>query len=169
MTAFTLGSIGPLTDREYFGFLLASLEAASRRIWASIFLYDLRPSRDLNGDVMELTTAMVQRRVAGVDVRLLVSGEVSTPDIAVANRATALFLDRYGVLTRHAFSTTPGRSGSHAKYAVIDDMAILGSQNWTDDAFRLNTEDAVVVTGQPVDALAALFQNTWYQARAVTQ
>jgi phosphatidylserine/phosphatidylglycerophosphate/cardiolipin synthase-like enzyme len=169
VTAIAAGAATGLTDRAYGDLVRAAAERARRRIWASIFLYDLRPSRDLAGLVMALTDTLIQRHAAGVDVRVLVSGEVSTPDIAVANRATAMFLDRHGVPSRHVFGAAGSvRRGSHAKVVLMDDIAVLGSQNWTDDAFRLNVEDAVVLTGDAVRILGGAFQTTWQRARRLS-
>lgn len=166
MTAFTAGAAVSLVDRDYLDFVLASVEQAHRRVWASLFLYDPRPSRDLAGHVMELTMALAERRAIGVDVRVLVGAEVSTLDIAVANRSAALLLEQYGVSTRHAFGEAADqRRGSHAKFAVIDQLAVVGSQNWTDDAFRLNIEDAVVLSGTAVELLGAQFQAQWNRGR----
>lgn len=168
MTAFGTSAAVGLTDRSYFEFVLSAAERARRRIWASIFLYDLRPSRDIAGSVLDLTNVLVRRSAVGVDVRVLVSGQVTTPDIAVANRATALFLTRHGVPNRHVVGEPDsGRQGSHAKFAVLDDVAVLGSQNWTDDAFRLNVEDAVALTGDVIDVLAAQFQSMWRHSRGL--
>lgn len=168
MNTFRESEAALLADRDYPQVVLAQAENARRRIWASVFLYDLRPSRDVAGLVAQLTAALIQRKGLGVDVRVLVSAQVRTPDIAVANRATSLFLDHYGVPNRQFFAAPDsGRAGTHAKFAVFDDVAVVGSQNWTDDAFRLNTEDAVLLTGLVVDDLAGQFQRMWSSGRSV--
>jgi phosphatidylserine/phosphatidylglycerophosphate/cardiolipin synthase-like enzyme len=168
MTAFDDASAARLPEREYFDFTLASVERARRRVWASLFLQDIRPARDLDGQVLELTTALVARHRVGVDVRVLLSGQVNTPDIAVANLASGLFLAQNGVPHRRAFEDPRGgRGGSHAKFFVCDDEAVVGSQNWTDDAFRLNLEDAVVVQGPPVELLAEEFLRLWETGRGL--
>lgn len=157
-----------LADRDYFDFALASVEAAQRRVWALIFIHDIRPPRDVAGQVLELTRALVDRRRVGVDVRMLLTGDVTTPDISVANVATGLFLRENGVPNRRVFADQgDGRNGSHAKFAVCDDEAVVGSQNWTDDAFRMNLEDAAIVTGHPVELLAEEFLRLWERGRGL--
>jgi phosphatidylserine/phosphatidylglycerophosphate/cardiolipin synthase-like enzyme len=168
MTAFEDARAVRLPDRQYFDFALASVETARRRIWASLFLQDIRPSRDLNGQVLELTMALIARSRVGVDVRVLLSGDVNTPDIAVANLASGMFLAQTGVQHRRAFEDPRGgRGGSHAKFFICDAEAVAGSQNWTDDAFRLNIEDAVVVQGPPVELLAEEFLRLWETGRGL--
>jgi len=157
-----------IPDREYFDIVLASVEAARRRIWACLFLYDVRPARDIAGQVLELTVALVERRRLGVDVRVLMTGELETADIAVANLATGLLLDAQMVRQRRLFGYGHGaRQGTHAKFAVIDDLAVAGSSNWADDAFRLNAEDGVLLSGEPVEQLAGEFLRLWHQGRGL--
>jgi phosphatidylserine/phosphatidylglycerophosphate/cardiolipin synthase-like enzyme len=162
MTRFAVAEASRLDDREYFPFTLASVESAVRRIWVSMFIQDVRPARDVSGEVLELTHALVARHRAGVDVRVLLTGHANTPDIVVANLASGLVLSGHSVPHRRVFGRHGGeRAGSHAKFFVCDDMAVLGSQNWTDDGFTENIEDAVVLTGQPVDLLAQEFARLW--------
>lgn len=155
-----------LPDRDYFDVVLAGIETARRRVWVSQFLYDLRPARDLAGQVMALTQALIARRRVGVDVRVLTAGQVFTADIAIANLASGGLLTRYGVPTRRIFGT-PARPGSHAKFVITDDSAVIGSQNWTDDALRLNHEDALLLAGGAADLLAAEFLSLWANARGM--
>ncbi|MEX2498313.1 MAG: hypothetical protein WD397_05495 [Wenzhouxiangellaceae bacterium] len=54
-----------------------------------------------------------------------------------ANLASALYLHNAGVPVRRSVTLEDGRLGSHAKFALIDDTALVGSRNWTDDGFRL--------------------------------
>ena len=160
MIAFDATKVVRLGDREYFDFVLASVEAARRRIWASMFIYDIRPSRDLEGKVLDLTLALASRRKVGVDVRVLTTGRASTPDITAANLASGLLLQQYGVPHRR-IAGDGARPGSHAKFVICDDAAVVGSQNWTDDAFRLNLEDAVMLNGKAVELLGAEFLAQW--------
>jgi hypothetical protein len=169
MMAFTQTRAARLGDRDYFDFALASVEAATRHIWASIFIYDLRPNRDLEGQVLALTNALIERRRLGVDVRVLTTGHVATPDISVANLASGLFLEAAGVPHRRVFDTDERRRGSHAKFLICDAAAIVGSQNWTDDAFRLNIEDAILLIGNAVDLLAGEFLSLWARGKGVPE
>jgi len=167
MMMFTDSQAVRINDRDYFDVTLASIEAAKRRIWASLFIYDIRPGQDLEGLVLELTTALIERRRCGVDVRVLITGHVRTQSISVANLASGLYLARAGVPQRRIFSTDAIRKGSHAKFAIFDDTAVLGSQNWTDDAFTTNIEDAVLLTGNAVHGLATQFLTLWNNGKGL--
>lgn len=167
MSVFTDAAAVRLDERAYFDVTLACLEAARRRIWASLFIFDIRPNRDVEGQVLELTTALIERHRLGVDVRVLLTGHVYTPDIAVANLASGLYLHAAGVPQRRVTDVGGGRRGSHAKFFVCDDHAVLGSQNWTDDAFRLNLEDAVMLHGGGVESIAAEFLRLWDEGKGL--
>ncbi len=169
MSTFTRSGAVRVGDRDYFDVVLASIEAARRRVWASLFIYDIRPGRDLEGQVLDLTAALIARRRLGVDVRVLTTGHVETPDIAVANLASGLYLQGAGVPHRRLFTTDVARLGSHAKFIVSDDEAILGSQNWTDDAFRLNIEDAVLLQGNAVELVGQEFLRLWDAGKGMPQ
>jgi hypothetical protein len=157
-----------IPDGTYADVVIACVEAARRRVWTSVFIFDVRPSRDVEGRALEIATALIDRHRAGVDVRVLMAGDVTTPDIAVANLATGLLLDERGVRQRRLFGTGDvTRRSSHAKFAVIDDLAVTGSHNWADDAFRLNIEDSVLLSGEPVEQLAGEFLRLWSYGRAL--
>jgi phosphatidylserine/phosphatidylglycerophosphate/cardiolipin synthase-like enzyme len=157
-----------ISDGAYSDVVLAGIETARRRVWVSVFIFDVRPSRDPEGRALELAGALIDRHRMGVDVRVLMVGDVTTPDIAVANIATGLLLDEQGVRQRRLFdSGDAALRGSHAKFVVIDDLAIAGSHNWADDAFRLNIEDSVLLAGEPVEQLAGEFLRLWSYGRAL--
>lgn len=164
---FEQGRTARLDDRSYYDFTRAAVERARRRIWASIFICDIRPQRDIEGLVLDLLAAVIERRQWGVDVRIMVTGDATAADIVTANLASALYLQNAGVPVRRSVVLDDGRLGSHAKFALIDDTALVGSQNWTDDGFRLNIEDAILLTGQPVERLGAEFLVLWKQGKGV--
>lgn len=167
MIEFSQTRAARLDDRDYFDLILASVETAKRRLWVSIFIYDIRPARDLEGKVLDLTTALIERNRLGVDTRVLMTGNVTTPDISVANLASGLYLRAAGVPHRRVFRNSVARSGSHAKLVVSDDVAVVGSQNWTDDGFTDNIEDAVLLTGNAVELIAQEFLSLWDRARGM--
>jgi len=160
MIPFTQTEIAPLADRTYFDFMLGSIQRATHQIWVSLFIYDIRPSRDIGGKVLALTTALINKKLHGLDVRVLLAGYLKTADIAAANLASGLYLKEFGVPHRRSVRDNT-QLGSHAKYVICDDMAIVGSQNWTDDGFRLNIEDAIVLKGDAVFLLESEFLRQW--------
>ena len=46
-------------------------------------------------------------------------------------------------------------------------VAVVGSQNWTDDGFRLNIEDAVMVAGPGTRRIADEFVRLWRQGKGM--
>jgi phosphatidylserine/phosphatidylglycerophosphate/cardiolipin synthase-like enzyme len=151
-----------IADRDYYDLMLSSIESATTRVWISAFIFDVRPPRDVEGQVAQIVQALADRYALGVDVRVLTSSHMRTPDIDVANLATGTLLQALRVPHRRiTHARPPEPTGSHAKFSVFDDHAIVGSQNLTDDAFRENIEDAVLLQGPPVDALAGEFQHLW--------
>lgn len=160
MIPFTETAIAPLTDREYFDFMLHSIETAKQQIWASLFIYDLRPSRDIRGKVLQLSTSLINKKLQGLDVRVLLAGYLRTADIAAANLASGLYLKEFGVPHRRSIKDNE-QMGSHAKYVICDEVAVVGSQNWTDDGFRLNIEDALLLKGDAVFILESEFLRQW--------
>ncbi|MCX4240479.1 phospholipase D family protein [Paraliomyxa miuraensis] len=166
MTTFDATQAARLPDRDYYDFVFASVEAARRRIWVSLFICDIRPSRDLEGQVLDLVTALIVRCAVGVDVRVLLNGVAATPDIDVANLATGTFLHRHRVPHRRVMQLG-NRRGSHAKLVICDDVAVVGSQNWTDDGLRQNLEDAIIVAGDATELLAADFLALWERGKGL--
>lgn len=156
-----------IAERDYHDLLMACVAGARRRIHASIFLFDARPVRDPRGQVLDLLHALAERRRLGVDVRVMLTGQVDTVVLGVANVATGILLESLGVPHRRAFAPGDGRKGSHAKFVLIDDLAIVGSQNWTDDAFNDNVEDAVLLRGSALDPLEDEFARMWPIAKGL--
>lgn len=153
-------SMARLGDREYYDYVLGLIERATNRIWVSMFIYDIRPFRDVEGKVLNLTTALIDRKGLGVDVKVLLTGHLRTPDIAVANLATGLYLSQFGVPQRRSIQVED-RYGSHAKYVLCDNTAITGSQNWTDNGFAQNIEDGIIMRGNVLNALETEFLRQW--------
>lgn len=167
MTRFAGATATRIAERDYYDLLMACVTSARRRLHASIFLFDARPVRDPRGYVLDLVTALAERRRLGVDVRVLLTGQVETLALGVANVATGILLESYGVPHRRLFKVDATRTGSHAKFALIDEVAIIGSQNWTDDAFNDNIEDAVLLRGAALDPLEAEFARLWPLGRGL--
>ncbi len=169
MSTFSDALVVHLADRDYYDFVLASIEKAYSRIFVSMFLFDIRPARDVRGQALDLAMALAEKKRTGVDVRVLLNGQVSTPELGAANVATGALLESYGVPHRRIFIVDDKRIGSHAKWVIIDQMAVVGSQNWTDDAFNENTEDAVAIEGESVGLLETEFITLWKKGRGLPQ
>lgn len=156
-----------ISDRAYYPTLLAAAERARVRIWASIFICDIRPSRDIQGRVLDLISVLIERAALGVDVRVMVTGDASAADIAAANLASGLYLHKTGVPLRRVMASEGGRLGSHAKMVVLDDAALIGSQNWSVGGFDVHLEDAIWLQGQGVERVASEFLYLWSIGKGV--
>lgn len=161
MTKFFGAEAARIADRDYYALLMACVVSARRRIHASIFLFDVRAVSDLRGQALDLAMALAERHRLGVDVRILTTGQVGTVALGVANVATGILLESHRVPHRRLFGTDGSRSGSHAKFVLIDDLAIVGSQNWTGDSFNDNVEDAVLLRGSALSPLDREFTRLW--------
>ncbi len=169
------GMAAMVDARLYQPFARESIERATTRVWVCMFICDIRPGRDVAGLVLDLLLALEARRRLGVDVRVLLASTTRTADIETANLASGIFLSERGVPLRRIFADEidpeaalpPERLGSHAKFAIFDDLALVGSANWTDDAFRENFEETVALTGGGVDLLCAEFLRLWRNGRGM--
>lgn len=156
-------ALNHISDRDYYPLVLAAAERARFRIWVAMFICDIRPTRDVQGLVLDLVLALKERAALGVDVRVILTGDASAADIVAANLATTLYLEQAGVPVRRALRLQDNRLGSHAKMVVIDRTGFVGSQNWTNGGFQAHMEDAVMVEGTGVERLAAEFLHLWGQ------
>lgn len=167
MTTFTDTRVTRIDDRDYLPLVLANAEIAKSRIWVCLFLLDIRPTADIRGQVMDLAMTLIERAQAGVDVRVLLTGQVRTPALGVANVASGIFLKSNGVPHRRVFDVDGQRIGTHAKFVICDNFAFVGSQNWTDDGFNENTEDGVIMSGSSVELLCSQFARLWTKGRGL--
>lgn len=160
-------NIAKIEAREYYDFVFSLLEGARSKIWLSIFIMDIRPSLDVEGKVLNLVSKLINKRNAGLDVKILLNGYFRTPGIDVTNIASGLYLREFNVPNRRIFSNNE-RLGSHSKFLICDDLLVLGSPNWTQGAFSEYIEDSVVATGHVVVETESIFLNFWENSRPLT-
>lgn len=154
-----------LKNADYPAYLGAVVREARSRIWAVNFFVNPCVAQDDHYEVRDLLTELGYAQWRGVDVRLLVTRS-ETPVIRIANETTVSFLRHLNVAAR--FYSGRGRTSTHSKYLVIDDnLIVLGSHNWSPDAFRLNDEDSVAATSGPLCTwLADEFSGLWTTSKA---
>jgi phosphatidylserine/phosphatidylglycerophosphate/cardiolipin synthase-like enzyme len=82
----------------------------------------------------------------------------------VASLASALYMRERELDVR--FFRSPQRRGLHGKVVIVDDtVAIVGSHNWTHQAFHRNVEASLAVVGPDlVIQLAQQFETAWQHA-----
>jgi phosphatidylserine/phosphatidylglycerophosphate/cardiolipin synthase-like enzyme len=134
----------PLSDKDYYWFVLDALRMAIRRVWASIFIVNVKRADDPRREVRSLLHELSDARRRGIDVRVLVGDAADNLSLHETNLVARTFMRTLHIPTTRP--RMPDRSGSHDKYVIIDDeLLILGSHNWTDTAFNRSTEDSLAV------------------------
>ena len=148
----------PLRNRDYYIYLLDAIASARERIWASIFIVDIRdPYLLVRGVVENLTFA----KWRNVDVKIIIGKSESTPDIQIADSTSAMYMKEKGLAVR--IFNAPEDSSLHSKYVIIDrDKLVLGSHNWSHGAFSRYIEDSISVSSVDlVESLAGEFLKAW--------
>lgn len=150
----------PLHDGDYLGFVVHAAQSAQQRIWASIFIVDPRLNSDPELKVRALIHALEDARARNVDVRVLVGDSRISTDIHVATRTTARFLARKGIAVRQ---TPLALESMHSKLVLVDrELSIVGSHNWSHEAFAHAREDSIAIhSADLARTLAADFHDRW--------
>jgi|CXWL01.1.fsa_nt_gi phosphatidylserine/phosphatidylglycerophosphate/cardiolipin synthase-like enzyme len=164
--AFAVDSAIPLQGAVCRDFLLEAIRQATSRVWANIFIVDVRLHEDPLLLVRSLLHELIVARWRQVDVRVVVTAS-DTQDIFLANMTSLLYLRDQGIASRLYHSDR--RSSNHSKYVVLDDHSIVvGSHNWTHRAFALNVEQSIAVHSAALtQSLALEFLGIWNDSQEV--
>ena len=156
----------PANNDSYLPVLRDSIDQARQRFWASIFIMDARLGTDLQLQVRQIIDALTYACWRGVDVRILL-GSSTTQDIATANLTTARVLAARGIPVRCFASQSEG--GTHSKYYLTDsDQLVLGSHNWTEEAFCRHINSAMALRSPELaEQLAQKFLRHWERSSEV--
>lgn len=159
-TAHHVDAVIPLFDELYHAFLRRSIAAAKLRIWASIFIVNPGIGQDLEERVRSLVQALGAKRHMGLDVRIVLGASKTNQDIQGANLVALRYLRSCGVPAK---LYRAAKSSTHAKYVLIDeDLAVVGSHNWSHNAFSASAEDSLAIRSRDhVEALAREFLKVW--------
>lgn len=151
-----------LADGDYLPYTSSRIRHAVKRVWASIFIIDVRTHRDRDRDVRGLLAELVAADRRGVDVRLVIGRPRDASSIYLANITTYHFLSKFKRLPVRVYRPAE-RDLHHSKYVVVDDsLVISGSHNWTHDAFNDNVELSVAVESVDLNGqLADEFARNW--------
>jgi phosphatidylserine/phosphatidylglycerophosphate/cardiolipin synthase-like enzyme len=154
----TAGTVVPLFDDRYQDVLIDLIMRARRRIWASIYIVDLRVHSDPFLTVREVAGHLEEAVWRHVDVRLII-GSSKTPAVRHGNRTSARYLLGRGLDVRMSAS----QPRLHSKYVIFDDgPALVGGHNWTHNAFTSHSEASVAVDDpRLVATLSAKFESEW--------
>ena len=158
LASFDGGEVSGVTDHEYSRVANKLIENAVRRCFCAMFIIDVTPRkrRFLVDDLLKQLQAARRR---GVDVRVVVSGSNDTLQILESSAIARARLDELGVPVRWAAES--GRS-NHSKVLLCDDRVLIGSHNWSADAFQVSTQDSVLVSSPELcNAMARSFRKAW--------
>ena len=134
--SFEASAAVPLRDGDYHPFLLESLRRSTRRVWASIFLVDVRRAYDVERKVRAIVEELVLAKARGVEVRILVGDSATSGAIREIGRVARLYFRAHHLFARR--HPARGERGMHDKYVLIDsDLSIVGTHNWTPSALSL--------------------------------
>jgi phosphatidylserine/phosphatidylglycerophosphate/cardiolipin synthase-like enzyme len=153
-----------LHDHDYYDYILVWSRRARKRIVVAQFLVDARPQFDASREVRGLCHALGEATWRGLDVRVVLNRFlVGDPPLDV-NRVAQRFLHRLGVKTRtYSVTEESQRKFIHSKIMLFDDrVVVVGSHNWTANAFNNNHEVSVAVESRDLALrLGQTFERWW--------
>jgi phosphatidylserine/phosphatidylglycerophosphate/cardiolipin synthase-like enzyme len=132
-----------LPDNEYQKAVQFLCARARRRIFASLFIVDIKTDRDINPFVVELLNDLCNAKKRGVDVRIMIGGSSKNLTIQDITEAAWLYCVEIGIPCR--LVTRYRERSSHKKIVVVDDYVILGSHNWSQGAFSGQIQDSIML------------------------
>lgn len=149
---------------DYLPALIASLEEAQNRVDVAMFMTGVGTQTVAQGRVRQVLDILARLQQRGVACRVLVNDFSEDVVLPTVNQVAAHYLDGAGVPVR-LFRNDRG-SSVHSKYVLIDqDVAIVGSGNWTGGGLIGNLEAAVRVVSRPlVRTLQRRFDRDWQQS-----
>lgn len=147
---FHTDSVLLLNDANYLYFVLDNIKNAKNKIFAVIFIIDPRVRTDKRRDVRLLLDELAYAKWRGIDVKVIIGRSSETLNIDIANRVTFQYLQRKSIPTRFFLPTSKDYS-LHSKYIVFDeDLLVLGSHNWTGNAFHRSKETSVAIYSKEI-------------------
>lgn len=154
----------PLQGGSYLTELISQIENATSRIWAAIFLVELRLESDASEEVRLVMDALRRAAWRNVDVKLLI-GYSRIFDIELSANVTLAYAQALGIDCR--ILGKPGTPGAqkqlHSKYVLVDDdTAIIGGHNWSTVGFRESHQASISLQSvELTEWLAGSFQEHW--------
>lgn len=157
-------SATPLQGSNYLTELISRIENATSRIWAAVFLVELRLESEASEEVRLVLDALRRAAWRNVDVRLLI-GYSRIFDIELSASVTLRYAQALGIDCR--ILGKPGTPGAqnllHSKYVLVDDdTAIIGGHNWSTVGFRETHQASISLQSKELaEWLAGSFQEHW--------
>jgi len=159
----SIGLVRTLRDDEYFDVVRPMLQGAGQRILLLVYGFHINTDYP-DSDVEKLANELVAAKARGVDVRVILEYSDYNTSLNEMNEATAKKLLAGGVPVRW----DPVDTISHAKLLLVDDRAVVGSNNWGHGGFHLYHEvGSVTDNSAAVDYFTKYYEKIWGESSAV--
>jgi len=153
----SIGLLKTLRDDTYFDAAHPLVQAATKRVLLLVYGFHMNP-RYPDSDVHKMAWALADAKKRGVEVRVILEESDYNRTLDEMNHDAADYLTSQGVDVRF----DPPEKISHAKLLVVDDTAIVGSNNWGHGGFHMYHEvGGVTNRAGAVSKLADYFDSVW--------
>jgi len=155
-----IGLIRVLHDEDYFNVVSPLLQAADKKVYLLVYGFHLNP-RYPDSEVHKLAGALVEARQRGLEVKVVLEASDYNETLNDINQGAADYLSNECVPVRF----DPLDVISHAKLLIIDDVAVVGSNNWGHGGFHLYHEvGGVTDNAEAVGELTEYFLGIWEES-----
>ncbi|MCK9582188.1 MAG: phospholipase D-like domain-containing protein [Endomicrobiales bacterium] len=146
-----------LIKENYVNSLIEKLNNAKNEV--SILMYDFRVyDKYPNSPSNEIAHSIIETAKRGITVKIILEKSDFDEQLNWANQNTAEYFAKNGVIVKFE---SPYQI-SHAKLAIIDNGAFVGSANWNYKSLALNTEANIFTTNpQTINKFKNYFENIW--------
>lgn len=161
--SFEIKKIVPLIDRDYLGFVHNAIVTSVKRVWVNQFLIDMNPADDQQLEVRNLLDCLINAQRRNVDIRVLIDRIRGSGTMHGCTQLSSMYLNKFRVKC-HYYSGK--EHSSHSKYIVVDDnLIILGSHNFTENALLKHHESSIALYSRDMNIrLAKYFLREWTNA-----
>lgn len=138
-----------ISNRKYFPAVKKLIQEAQKEIKISIYYMALTSK----GPVSELLNELVNAKKRGVDIEIVLDWD-SSPE--VFNKEDIKNVKAFSFLKRNDLKVfyDDNKALNHSKYLVIDkEILVVGSHNWSANAFNSNHESTLVVRSKELAAI----------------
>jgi phosphatidylserine/phosphatidylglycerophosphate/cardiolipin synthase-like enzyme len=158
------GLVRTLHDGDYVEAITPLLQDAKERISLVVYGMNINPDYP-DSDIYKLAAHLAAAKKRGVSVRIILEASDYNDMLNEVNQRSADYLGQSCIEVRFE----PLDVITHAKLLVVDNVAVVGSNNWGHGGFELYHEVGAI-TDSPVvvDSLHAYFEGIWNESTAAS-
>lgn len=160
---FRFSALHALHDAGYNLALHDVLAAAQKRVWINLFYIGIAPRMDRDYHSRRLLDIVDEKAEDGLNVKVLLGTQDLNTGLEIQNGLVAhMWGHRFPV----RLYSSEWRQYSHSKYVLIDDdIAVIGSHNWSHRSLSIGRDDSVqVVSSSLAEYLSNDFHRKWVRA-----